>query len=64
MYGELPPVTPLIVMLPLSDPQAAFAGVAFIAVGPPELLISTFTLNSHPFPSFTVTVWRPAARLE
>ena len=62
-YGPVPPVAPLIVIVPLSDPHDAFVGVALIDVGPPELLILTFTSNVQPVASFTVTVCAPAERL-
>ena len=63
VYGDVPPVTVPIVIVPLLAPQLAFVGVTATAVGPFVLPIFDVVENVHPLASLTLMVCEPAPRL-
>ena len=62
VIGPVPPVVAPIVNDPFDAPHVALVGVNARAVGPALLLIVVFDVKVHPFASFTITVYVPAAR--
>ena len=64
VYGAVPPVVPLIINDPLSNPHAAGVGVMSMADGPFDVVMVTSTLNSQSLASRTITVYVPAANPE
>src|SRR5438105_3159112 len=63
VYGDVPPVTDPIVIVPLLAPQATLVGVTATADGPFALPMFAVVENVHPFASFTLIVCEPAPRL-
>src|SRR5205085_2762387 len=63
VYGDVPPVTDPIVIVPLLAPQLASVGVTATALGPFVLVMLAVVENVHPLASFTLIVCEPAPRL-
>src|SRR5437763_11098083 len=63
VYGDVPPVTDPIVIVPLLAPQATLVGVTATADGPFVFAMFAVVENVHPFASFTLIECDPAPRL-
>src|SRR5438067_11253997 len=63
VYGDVPPVTVPMVIVPLLAPQATLVGVTATADGPFVLAMLAVIKNVHPFASLTLIECDPALRL-